>query len=159
MLILFTLITFVLFGTFEVNNPPLDSAFGQTTTETETVTTPNTLTPELTPIQEQQLDQEQQEQQSNSDSILMTQIELLELVERAGDAAQQSDYLKMSAAVGDEECCQLIQYTPGPIGVAGITFKDNNGFDLTNAKRVVFFAKGQQGGESVTFLAAGSSLR
>ena len=158
MLILFTLITFVLFGTFEVNNPPLDSAFGQTTTETETVTTPNTLTPELTPIQEQQLDQEQQEQQSNSDSILMTQIELLELVERAGDAAQQSDYLKMSAAVGDEECCQLIQYTPGPIGVAGITFKDNNGFDLTNAKRVVFFAKGQQGGESVTFLAAGSSL-
>ena len=69
--------------------------------------------------------------------------------------ALEPSYLKMSAGAGDEECCQLIQYSPGPLGVAGITFKDNETLDLSNAKRVVFFAMGQRGGETVKFLAAG----
>ena len=51
---------------------------------TETITAENTLAPPLTPVQEQQIEQ-QQDQQPASDSILLTSIELLELVDRAGD--------------------------------------------------------------------------
>jgi hypothetical protein len=157
----FVLTLFFLTGFLLINSPLLESphtfsAFGQAAIET--VTAENPLTPEISATQEQQLEQQQQEQLSDSSSILLTQIELLELVDKAGDASQESTYLKMSSLVGDEECCQLIEYTPGPVGVAGITFKDENSFDLSNAKRVVFFAKGQQGGESVIFLAAGNSL-
>ena len=122
---------------------------------TETTTAENTLAPPLTPAQEQQV--EQQQEQSPTDSILLTSIELLELVDKAGDASEDSSYLKMSPGGGDEECCQTIQYTPGPLGVAGITFKDPEAFDLTNAKRVVFFAMGQNGGETMKFMAAGST--
>src|SRR5918996_3597506 len=131
-------------------------AFGQgiPEAETETITAENTLAPPLTPDQEQQIEQ-QQDQQPASDPILLTSIELLELVDKAGDASLESSYLRMSPGAGDEECCQLIQYTPGPLGVAGITFKENGVLDLSNAKRVVFFAMGQKGGETMKFLAAG----
>jgi hypothetical protein len=131
-------------------------AFGQAIpeAETETITAENTLAPPLTPDQEQQIEQ-QQDQQPASDPILLTSIELLELVDKAGDASLESSYLRMSPGAGDEECCQLIQYTPGPLGVAGITFKENGVLDLSNAKRVVFFAMGQKGGETMKFLAAG----
>ena len=154
-LILFALIqTSLLVLAFDINPSSIDAAFGQEAIET--TTTENTLTPDLSPVQEQQKEQQQQEQ-PNSDSILLTEIELLELVERAGDAAQESNYLTMSATGGDEECCQVIQYTPGPIGIAGVTFKGEQAFDLSGAKRVVFFAKGQQGGENLRFLAAGTT--
>jgi hypothetical protein len=154
-LILFALIqsSFLLLA-FDINTSSIGAAFGQEVIET--TTTENTLTPDLSPVQEQQKEQQQQEQ-PNSDSILLTEIELLKLVDRAGDAAQESNYLKMSATGGDEECCQVIQYTPGPIGIAGVTFKGEQAFDLSGAKRVVFFAKGQQGGENLRFLAAGTT--
>ena len=101
-LILFALIqTIFLVLAFDINPSSIDAAFGQEVIET--TTTENTLTPDLSPVQEQQKEQQQQEQ-PNSDSILLTEIELLELVERAGDAAQESNYLTMSATGGDEEC-------------------------------------------------------
>jgi hypothetical protein len=151
----------ILYPSFELKSIVVKPAFGQAIPEpipeaaTETTTAENTLAPPLTPAQEQQV--EQQQEQSPSDTILLTSIELLELVDKAGDASQDSSYLKMSPGGGDEECCQTIQYTPGPLGVAGITFKDPEAFDLTNAKRVVFFAMGQKGGETMKFLAAGST--
>jgi hypothetical protein len=161
-LLLFTIMLtgLILYPSFELKSIVVKPAFGQAIPEaipaaTETTTAENTLAPPLTPTQEQQV--EQQQEQSPSDSILLTSIELLELVDKAGDASQDSSYLKMSPGGGDEECCQTIQYTPGPLGVAGITFKDPEAFDLTNAKRVVFFAMGQKGGETMKFLAAGST--
>ena len=146
----------VLSPTLGVSLYSVEPAFGQgiPEAETETITAENTLAPPLTPDQEQQIEQ-QQDQQPASDPILLTSIELLELVDKAGDASLESSYLKMSPGAGDEECCQLIQYTPGPLGVAGITFKENGVLDLSNAKRVVFFAMGQKGGETMKFLAAG----
>jgi hypothetical protein len=161
-LLLFTIMLtgLILYPSIELKSIVVKPAFGQAIPEaipaaTETTTAENTLAPPLTPTQEQQV--EQQQEQSPSDSILLTSIELLELVDKAGDASQDSSYLKMSPGGGDEECCQTIQYTPGPLGVAGITFKDPEAFDLTNAKRVVFFAMGQKGGETMKFLAAGST--
>jgi hypothetical protein len=162
-LLLFTIMLtgLILYPSFELKSIVIKPAFGQAIPEaipetaTETTTAENTLAPPLTPAQEQQV--EQQQEQSPSDTILLTSIELLELVDKAGDASQDSSYLKMSPGGGDEECCQTIQYTPGPLGVAGITFKDPEAFDLTNAKRVVFFAMGQKGGETMKFLAAGST--
>ena len=162
-LLLFTIMLtgLILYPSFELKSIVIKPAFGQSIPEaipeaaTETTTAENTLAPPLTPAQEQQV--EQQQEQSPTDSILLTSIELLELVDKAGDASEDSSYLKMSPGGGDEECCQTIQYTPGPLGVAGITFKDPEAFDLTNAKRVVFFAMGQNGGETMKFMAAGST--
>ena len=36
------------------------------------------------------------------------------------------------------------------MGFAGIAYKADKNYDLSNAQRVVFFAKGQNGGENVT---------
>ena len=58
-------------------------------------------------------------------------------------------------ADGGCEACQLIQYTPGTKGVSGTSYKSNSPLDLTGAKRIVFFAKGELGGETVQFVALG----
>jgi hypothetical protein len=93
LLILFLFIpTGLLLFTLEMNSYPVNSAFGQEVVET--TTEPNTLTPDLSPAQERQ--KEQQQQDPNSGSILLTDIERLEFVERAGDAAEGSTYLRMS---------------------------------------------------------------
>ena len=76
----------ILYPSFELKSIVIKPAFGQAIPEaaTETTTAENTLAPPLTPAQEQQV--EQQQEQSPTDSILLTSIELLELVDKAGDA-------------------------------------------------------------------------
>ena len=54
-------------------------------------------------------------------------------------------------ADGGCEACQLIQYIPGTKGVSGTSYKSNSPLDLTGAKRIVFFVKGELGGETVQF--------
>jgi hypothetical protein len=95
--------------------------------------------------------------QAGPRSILLTNIERIQSVERAGDAMHGNNYLKTFSTVVDEECCNSIQYTPGPQGVAGISYEANQTLDLAGAKRVVFFVKGERGGERISFMAAGSS--
>ncbi|MGC2575516.1 MAG: hypothetical protein WA364_28755, partial [Candidatus Nitrosopolaris sp.] len=53
------------------------------------------------------------------------------------------------------EVCTFIKYIPGPIGKAGVAYKSAQILDLTGAQRIVFFAKGQLGGENVAFVAIG----
>ena len=53
------------------------------------------------------------------------------------------------------EICTFIKYIPGPIGKAAVAYKSAQPLDLTGAQRIVFFAKGQLGGEKVAFVAIG----
>jgi hypothetical protein len=60
-------------------------------------------------------------------------------------------------ADGGCEICQFIKYTPGPspTAVAGVAYKATSPLDISGAMRVVFFAKGELGGENVFFVALG----
>ncbi|MGB8034655.1 MAG: hypothetical protein WCF03_12635, partial [Nitrososphaeraceae archaeon] len=51
-----------------------------------------------------------------------------------------------------------ITYTPGPQGWAGIAFKSNRLLDLSAAGRIIFFAKGNMGGENVAFVGVGKNI-
>ena len=44
---------------------------------------------------------------------------------------------------------------PGPNGKAGIAYRSNTALDLTGAQRIVFFAKGELGGENLAFVVIG----
>jgi hypothetical protein len=91
-------------------------------------------------------------------------IEMSKFSDRAGDAMLRSGsfaqpYLQsLSTAMtpdGNCEMCQFIKYVPGPIGKAGVAYTPVQTLDLTGAKRIVFFAKGELGGENIAFVAIG----
>jgi hypothetical protein len=91
-------------------------------------------------------------------------IETSPLLDRAGDAvstsgnpAQPNLKILSHAMTADGNCemCQFIQYIPGPAGKAGVAYKSAQTLDLSGAHRVVFFAKGELGGENVAFVAVG----
>jgi len=91
-------------------------------------------------------------------------VETSQLLDKAGDAVSTSGIpaqsnLKISShamtADGNCEMCQFIQYMPGPTGKAGVAYKSAQTLDLSAAQRVVFFAKGELGGENVVFVAVG----
>jgi hypothetical protein len=52
--------------------------------------------------------------------------------------------------------CSRIEYEPGQEHKAGVAYR-NDKLDWNDSKRIVFFAKGEKGGENVSFLAAGKS--
>lgn len=72
------------------------------------------------------------------------------------------DYLEIDQNYIDDtkhcEFCTRVVYTPGTMETAGFAFEDKDGFDLTDAKRVKFLILGENGGESVSFRAAGKTL-
>ena len=84
------------------------------------------------------------------------------LDERAGDAQLPFGYLKVHDGYIDTErhCefCIRVEYVPGPGGVAGMAFRNDIGFDLSTAKKVTFYAMGQDGGELIKFKAAGKKV-
>jgi len=91
-------------------------------------------------------------------------IETSPLLDKAGDAvsttgnpAQSNLKISSHAMTPDGNCemCQFIQYIPGPTGRAGVAYKSAQTLDLSGAHRVVFFAKGELGGENVAFVAIG----
>ena len=88
-------------------------------------------------------------------SIVLMNIEDLRATDKTGDAEADPNSLIVSSVFSDEENGHIIQYTPASIGFAGIAYKADKNYDLSNAQRVVFFAKGQNGGENVTFAAVG----
>ena len=88
-------------------------------------------------------------------SIVLMNIEDLRATDKTGDAEVEPNSLKISSAFIDEESAHEIQYTPAELGFAGIAYEADKNYDLSNAQRVVFFAKGLNGGENVTFAAVG----
>jgi hypothetical protein len=93
-------------------------------------------------------------------------IEMSKFLDKAGDAMSGSGgfaepYLQILStamtADGNCEMCQFIKYVPGPSGKAGVAYTPVQTLDLTGAQRIVFFAKGELGGENVAFVAIGKA--
>jgi hypothetical protein len=81
------------------------------------------------------------------------------LMERGGEARYYSRLKINNNFMDDMNSCHLcsrIIYTPGEHGKAGIAYL-NDKLDLNGYQRIVFFARGQQGGEVVSFIAIGKS--
>lgn len=80
----------------------------------------------------------------------------------AGDAVAGSKFLKVNEEFVDPEnhCefCTRVEYVPGPEGVAGFSYEDMTGLDLSGAKKVRFWVMGEEGNEKVKFKLAGKSL-
>jgi hypothetical protein len=99
--------------------------------------------------------------QASAVSLPISGIEHSKSQERAGDAKTGDANLRIASDFVDPlnhcEFCPRIEYSTGPIGKAGIAYKSDNVLDLTGAKRVVFFARGERGGEIVNFVVAGKN--
>ncbi|MGC2562203.1 MAG: hypothetical protein WA326_04260, partial [Nitrososphaeraceae archaeon] len=131
-----------------VHNISPNTAFAQQLTGSIPTTTPTTEAATVTPASEIGTTM-------RPSSIVLMNIEDLRATDKTGDAEADPNSLKISSAFNDEESGHTIQYTPAAIGFAGIAYKADKNYDLSNAQRVVFFAKGQNGGENVTFAAVG----
>ena len=83
---------------------------------------------------------------------------------KTGDATLSSPYFRLETHwmdnFGERHCeeCTMIEYTPGQKGFAAAAYVSNKTYDFTGAKRVVFFAMGDAGGEKVTFSFAGKDM-
>jgi PKD domain len=53
------------------------------------------------------------------------------------------------------EFCTLVEYTPGPRGVAGFAYENDAGLDLTGANKMRFWVMGEEGNEKIKFKIAG----
>jgi PKD repeat protein len=56
------------------------------------------------------------------------------------------------------EFCTVVEYRPGPQGVAGFAYENDTGLDLVGAKKVRFWVMGEEGNEKIKFKIAGRSL-
>lgn len=80
---------------------------------------------------------------------------------KAGDAALSSPTFRLETHwmdnFGETHCeeCTMVEYIPGQAGFAGAAYVAANAADFGQAKKVVFFAMGENGGEKVTFKFAG----
>lgn len=94
---------------------------------------------------------------NTSDPIQLAYVEHTPDITREADAKVASSLRINSETLDpDDNCefCTKVIYTPGKEGQAAIAYRVGK-LDLTLSKRVVFFAKGQEGGEKIAFLAAG----
>lgn len=76
---------------------------------------------------------------------------------KVGDATHGNPYFRVEPHwmdnFGERHCeeCMMVEFTPRGQGVAGAAFLADKIYDFSEAKRVVFFAMGENGGEEVTF--------
>jgi hypothetical protein len=98
-----------------------------------------------------------QTQPSPSANFPIMGIEKSAISDKAADAQTSSALQVFSIPTLDGNCemCQVIKYIPGPLGKAALAYKFAQTLDLTGAKRIVFFAKGEIGGENIAFVGAG----
>ena len=78
-------------------------------------------------------------------------------IDRGGDAKFYSRLVLDNNVIDPSnncEFCNKIEYIPGSEGKAGLAYRYEN-LDLNGYQRIVFFARGQQGGEVVSFIALG----
>jgi hypothetical protein len=87
----------------------------------------------------------------------ITNLENQKSILREGDARSQSIF-EINAEYEDPDItchfCTNIVYTPGKERFAAIAFGGDS-LDLNGSKRLVFFLRGAEGGEKLTFLAGG----
>jgi hypothetical protein len=94
---------------------------------------------------------------TNIQRDLAANVEDTPTVERAGDAKFYSrltidnDFIDPTHSC---DFCNKIEYTPSQEKKAGIAYRID-GLDLKSYHRIVFFARGEQGGEIVSFVALG----
>ena len=93
-----------------------------------------------------------QNQSSATSQFPIRNVEFSTSLDKAGDPLQVSTG---AMTVAGCEICQFVKYMPGPIGKAGVAYKSAQTLDLSGAHRIVFFAKGELGGENVSFVAIG----
>ena len=81
---------------------------------------------------------------------------------RAGDAVSPKKFLIVHNSYIDVqrhcEHCIRIEYVPGPEGVAGMAFQNEQGLDFGLFKKVTFYIMGLDGGEVIKFRAAGKTV-
>jgi PKD repeat protein len=80
----------------------------------------------------------------------------------AGDAEARSRSMRIDENFVDPmqhcEFCTRVEYTPGRQGLSGFAYESSRGIDLTGAKRVVFWAMGEESNEKIKFKIAGKPL-
>lgn len=78
-------------------------------------------------------------------------------VVRDGDAAAGPLVVQIDPGIVDEHCeyCFKINYSPYLAGKAGIAWKTALPLDVQNAQRMVFWAKGEYGGEQIRVMILG----
>ncbi|HEV8387640.1 MAG TPA: hypothetical protein VGQ03_08460 [Nitrososphaera sp.] len=54
------------------------------------------------------------------------------------------------------EFCTRVEYIPGSKGVTGFAYASDEALDLTGAKKIRFWVMGEEGGEKVKFMVAGT---
>ncbi|MGI0020448.1 MAG: hypothetical protein ACREAY_08250 [Nitrososphaera sp.] len=83
---------------------------------------------------------------------------------KTGDATLSSPYFRLETHwmdnFGERHCeeCTMVEYIPGQKGFAAAAYLSDKLYDFKGAKRVVFFAMGEGGGEKVTFSFAGKDM-
>jgi len=86
-------------------------------------------------------------------------IEVFKYREKGGDAIGGSSYFRMDEEFVDAEnhCdfCMAVEYTPGPNGRAFVALWNSEPLDLYGADKLVFSARGENGGERLVTFAAG----
>jgi hypothetical protein len=84
-------------------------------------------------------------------------------LEKTGDAKIKDSLLQIDTDFVDPdnhcEFCYRIEFTPGDTGKGGFVMKADKAFDLSEANRIAFFAKGETGKETVQFKAGGKENR
>jgi hypothetical protein len=100
-------------------------------------------------------------QQTSALALPLREIEHSKSHELAGDSKIGNDYLEIDLQhvnpEGNCEFCSRFEYKDGPQGRAGFLYTTDRGLDLTGAKRVVFWAMGEDkdNGVKLNFLMAG----
>lgn len=83
---------------------------------------------------------------------------------KMGDATLSSPFFRLETHwmdnFGERHCeeCTMVEYVPGQKGFAAAAYLSDQVYDFSGAKRVVFFAMGNVGGEKVTFNFAGKDI-
>ena len=92
---------------------------------------------------------------AQSSKPLLRNVELISSLGESGDPSTHT--IGLVDALDNCEGCSQFVYKGGLKGVAGVVFKISQGADLSSAKRIVFFARGETAGEKAVFLAIGKN--
>jgi len=95
------------------------------------------------------------------DPIQIAYVEHAPIVVREGDAKVLSDLAIDSETLEPDNGCEFcteVTYSPGSDRFAAVAYEVGK-VDLSLSKRIVFFAKGDRGGEQLLFVAAGKSVK
>ncbi|HKX80987.1 MAG TPA: hypothetical protein VJL54_01905 [Nitrososphaera sp.] len=96
---------------------------------------------------------------ANAARMPLDVVEVFKERQRGGDAAGGSAYFSMDESFVDDEnhceTCIALEYKTGPKGKALVAFSNGKPVDLSEADRLTFWARGENGGEVLRVYAAG----